>query len=777
MRPGKLFHRTLVILVLLFGIASAATAVFSAWNIDHHLTKEYESKGTAVAVSIADGSVELLLFQDASTVQAMIDQFREIQGVAYVFVEDAQRELIAHTFAGIIPDAIRNLDRPEQGTAIRRIQLNGQGEVIDIASPILAGKAGYVHVGMDRELIRASIWSAIAHQLILMAILFLLSVLAAAWFVNRIARPLNTLTGYAKAVAAGSAAEDGKGETGSAIRAVAARTDEVGQLAQAFRHLVLEVSAREQDLRKMHGDLEIRVRERTAELQQSNATLQRQIGERQRAQDELRRTQDTLEDIVRERTAALVQANKALLAENTERQRAEEALGQALQGLRQHSRQMRGLAQAALAMNSERALAVVLQIVTDQARAILGVHQAVTSLTVDQNWAQAVTNLSFSEKYAAYRTYDTKPDGSGIYALVCETNRPLRLTQAELEAHPRWRGFGTEAGRHPPLVGWLAAPLVDREGKNLGLIQLSDKVDGEFTAEDEAILVQLAQMASVTLEIRQAHEALEERVQERTAALTQANKALQLEIADRVRAQEALARQAQALARSNAELEQFAYVASHDLQEPLRMVASYTQLLADRYRGQLDDKADRWIGYAVEGVTRMRGLIDDLLAYSRAGRPGQADTPTDCGAVLAKALTHLQKPIEESGAVVTHDPLPSVRSGGPHLLHLFQNLISNALKFHGPEPPRIHVSAQDKGTDWLLSVRDNGIGIAPEHFERIFVLFQRLHSRQEYPGTGIGLAICKKIVEQHGGHISVESQPGHGTTFYFTLPKQGEGPG
>jgi PAS domain S-box-containing protein len=500
------------------------------------------------------------------------------------------------------------------------------------------------------------------------------------------------------------------------------------------------------------------------------------ITERKRAEEELRWARDTLEDIVRERTAALVQANRALLAENTERQRAEEALGQALQGLRQHSRQMRGLAQAALAMNSERALAVVLQVVTDQARAIIGVHQAVTSLTVDQNWAQAVTNLSFSDRYAAYRTYDAKPDGSGIYALVCETNRPLRLTQAELEAHPRWRGFGQEAGRHPPMVGWLAAPLVDAEGKNLGLIQLSDKVEGEFTAEDEAILVQLAQMASVTLEIRQAHDALEARVQERTAALTQANEALQLEIADRVRAQEALARQAQALARSNSELEQFAYVASHDLQEPLRMVASYTQLLADRYRGQLDDKANRWIAYAVEGVTRMRTLIDDLLAYSRAGRPGQVFTPTDCAAVLAKALTYLQKAIEESGAVVTHDPLPSVHSAGPHLLHLFQNLLSNALKFRGPEPPRIHVAAQDKGTEWVFSVRDNGLGIDPEHFERIFVIFQRLHSRQEYPGTGIGLAICKKIVEQHGGRIWVESQPGHGTTFYFTLPKQGGSP-
>jgi len=251
------------------------------------------------------------------------------------------------------------------------------------------------------------------------------------------------------------------------------------------------------------------------------------------------------------------------------------------------------------------------------------------------------------------------------------------------------------------------------------------------------------------------------------------------DVTERVRAEVELKRTAARLAqqtaelrRSNEELQQFAYVASHDLQEPLRMVASYTQLLARRYRGKLDADADEFIEYAVDGARRMQALINDLLAYSRVGTRGQEFEPTDANAVFDQVVTDLGAAIEEAQAVVTRDDLPTVVVDPSQFGQLLQNLLSNAIKFRGERPPRVHVSARLEDDAWLFSVSDNGIGIAPEYTDRIFVIFQRLHSRAQYPGTGIGLAICKKIVERHGGRIWVESTPGEGSTFYFTLPLQ-----
>lgn len=242
------------------------------------------------------------------------------------------------------------------------------------------------------------------------------------------------------------------------------------------------------------------------------------------------------------------------------------------------------------------------------------------------------------------------------------------------------------------------------------------------------------------------------------------------DITERKRFENLLCHQSQELTRSNAELEQFAYVASHDLQEPLRMVSSYVQLLAERYQGQLDAKADKFIAYAVDGAQRMQELINDLLALSRV-KSRQADfKPVNSADVLQRVLHDLKGAVEKSQAVVEHSNLPTVTADEGQLYQLFQNLIGNALKFHGEQPPRIKVQAEQQGEQWLFTVQDNGIGIAPEHFERIFVLFQRLHSRQQYSGTGIGLAICKKIVERHRGRIWVESEAGRGAAFKFTLP-------
>jgi PAS domain S-box-containing protein len=245
------------------------------------------------------------------------------------------------------------------------------------------------------------------------------------------------------------------------------------------------------------------------------------------------------------------------------------------------------------------------------------------------------------------------------------------------------------------------------------------------------------------------------------------------DITPRVLAEERLKQTLEELARSNEELQQFAYVASHDLQEPLRMVASYTQLLSRRYKDRLDDDANDFIAYAVDGATRMQGLIHDLLAYSRVGTQARPLEPAPLDDLFRRAVSNLQMAIEEAGAQVTCDPLPMLTVDASQLVQLFQNLAGNAIKFRGDAPPAVHVSAVKKGHDWTFRVRDNGIGIEPEYAERIFVIFQRLHGKTEYPGSGIGLAICKKIVTRHGGRLWVEGEPGKGSTFCFTLPDTG----
>jgi len=258
-------------------------------------------------------------------------------------------------------------------------------------------------------------------------------------------------------------------------------------------------------------------------------------------------------------------------------------------------------------------------------------------------------------------------------------------------------------------------------------------------------------------ELQRSRDVLEVRVTERTAELQESNVQLQAKTAE--------------LGRSNSELEQFAYIASHDLQEPLRMVSSYVQLLGKRYQGKLDADADEFIRFAADGANRMQRLINDLLAFSRVGTRGSSFEHVSLEIVLAQVLDTLKLLVQDTGVNITHDPLPVVYGDAGQIAQVFQNLIDNAVKFRREEaPPCVHISAEIRGGESLISVRDNGIGIDPQYAERIFLIFQRLHTRAKYPGTGIGLAICKRIIERHGGRIWVEVNPGQGSTFYFTLP-------
>jgi len=303
------------------------------------------------------------------------------------------------------------------------------------------------------------------------------------------------------------------------------------------------------------------------------------------------------------------------------------------------------------------------------------------------------------------------------------------------------------------LEGLILLPIERlRDGAaHIGQGELAYRIELMRNDEIGQVAAAFNQMAA---ELEEVYASLEQKIAERTAQLQE---------------------QSAELARSNAELAQFAYIASHDLQEPLRMITGYLQLLERRYKGQLGQDGDEFIAFALDGATRMRQLIRDLLAYSRVGVRHIVLQAVDCQEVLNSVLDNLQVAIQESGVIITADPLPTLHADPTHLGQLFQNLVANAIKFRRAPAPQIHIGVRHTSQPraWLFSVSDNGIGIAPEYFERIFAIFQRLHTRSEYPGTGIGLAICKKIVDRHGGHIWVESVVGTGTTFYFTIPDKG----
>lgn len=341
-----------------------------------------------------------------------------------------------------------------------------------------------------------------------------------------------------------------------------------------------------------------------------------------------------------------------------------------------------------------------------------------------------------SEKITGYNAQEFMNNPDLVTDIVHPEDRPLFVNHIENPKNTSHEETEFRIVSKSGQIKWLAhicAPL-HMQQKFLGRRISNRDITERKKTEDE---------------LRKYRESLEELVEKRTEELK--------EISEELR-------------RSNNELQQFAYAASHDLQEPLRTIAGFAKMIEKRYKSRLDEKADEFIGFIIDGTKRMQQLIKDLLEYSRVGAKHNEFKPTDCSLIIDKVISNLETSIKENSATVTYENLPTIMSDADQLGRLFQNLISNAIKFRSTETPKIHIAAGKKKDEWVFSVRDNGIGIDPKYSEKIFVVFQRMHTTSEYPGTGIGLAICKKIVEHHGGRIWVESEPEKGATFYFTLP-------
>ncbi len=442
------------------------------------------------------------------------------------------------------------------------------------------------------------------------------------------------------------------------------------------------------------------------------------------------------------REVALVEARLA------ERRLAEVVLRKSEEGARRLAHEKSVLAEIGRVMGSSLDIGDVYEGFTERARELIPFDRiVVTALDRDEGIGRAsyVLGVEISERRAG-QTHEIDGTLTGILAstkkgIVTGNGRPDELVE-----HLPDEAVALSAG----LRSMVAAPLI-AGNSCIGTLTLRSRTPGAYSEEHLALAEQVAVQIAGALANSQLYE-------------------------QRKQAEEALAGKARELERSNEELERFAYVASHDLQEPLRMVTSYTQLLGQRYKGKLDSDADEFIAYAADGAKRMGALIKDLLEYSRVDSGDKELEPIALEELFAMTVVNLHAAIEESGGEVTHDPLPTVRADPYQIGQLLQNLIGNAIKYRGDAAPAVHVGAEHAGQEWVFSVRDNGIGIDEKDAERVFNIFQRLHSNGEYSGTGVGLAICKRIVERHGGRIWVDSGLGQGTRFSFTIPDLGGQP-
>jgi signal transduction histidine kinase/ActR/RegA family two-component response regulator len=392
----------------------------------------------------------------------------------------------------------------------------------------------------------------------------------------------------------------------------------------------------------------------------------------------------------------------------------------------------------------------VLKVITNQAARVIGTHQSVTSMTIDQNWAQAINSVFLSDKYAQWQDYHDKPNGSGIYACVCHFNRPMRMTQAELEAHPLWNGFGQEADRHPPLRGWLAAPLTGRDGRNIGLIQLSDKYEGEFTEADESILVQLAQMASVSIENARLYEA------EQQARSTAEVSREEAQAANRVK-------------------DEFLAVLSHELRSPLNPILGWSSLLLNK---KLDAAQTTQALKTIQRNAKLQSeLIEDLLDVSRilSGKMTLNVGAVNLATVVESALETVRLAAEAKQIQIqTHlmRESPQVSGDAARLQQIVWNLLSNAVKFTS-EGGQIDVWLEHIGQIAQIRVTDSGKGISPTFLPHVFDYFRQEDGKitRKFGGLGLGLAIVRHLTELHGGTVHVDSPgEGKGTTFAVQLP-------
>lgn len=460
-------------------------------------------------------------------------------------------------------------------------------------------------------------------------------------------------------------------------------------------------------------------------LHLSMAVMQNQLYQREK------QLNTELEARVRQRTAALTQANQQLECEIVERQHTEAEL------LRQN-RRVKLLVDMTQKIRQSLQIEEVLQTTVKEIQTILEADRVIIYQFDTNGTGTVVTEAVMPDFPAILGQTIADPCFDRQYREIYRNGRVAAIANvAQADIKPCYRDLLQQFDVQANLV----VPILQRSAL-WGLLIVHQCQSGrEWTSGEIDLLRQLADQVGIALGQAQL---LEQEVHQR-----------------------------QELERSNTELEQFAYVASHDLQEPLRMVASYTKLLAQLYQGRLDAEADKFINYAVDGAERMQTLLNDLLFYSRVDRKGKAFRLTDSHGALDSAIANLQMIIQETDARITSNTLPSVMADETQLIQLFQNLMSNAIKYRSQQPPVIDVGARLENGEWCFWVKDNGIGIAPKHKERIFIIFQRLHTRQKYPGTGIGLAICKKIVERHRGRIWVESEFGQGATFYFTIPESG----
>jgi PAS domain S-box-containing protein len=419
-----------------------------------------------------------------------------------------------------------------------------------------------------------------------------------------------------------------------------------------------------------------------------------------------------------------------IVGDMTERKESEEAL-------QRYAEQLRGLARAALAINALRDVGEMLDVITEHARLLIGAHQAVTSLTRGRGWQQSITAVSMSDKYANWRGFSVPPDGSGIYRLAVRENRTMRMTQEELEEHPGWRGFGEHIADHPPMRGWLAVPLVSKDGENIGLIQLSDRHEGEFTESDEAILVQLAHMASVAVEnARLFHDA---------------------EHANRAKAE-------------------FLASMSHELRTPLNAVGGYVELLEMGIHGPLTDAQRDALARIAANQKHLLTLINDILSFARleAGRL-EFDLESLSALEVLSSLEALVAPQAEANGIAYSvercDPAIRFRADAERVRQILLNLVGNAIKFTR-EGGWVVVACGGDDTGVEIRVRDSGVGIPPDELDRIFDPFQQVGRRLNQPkeGVGLGLAISRDLARAMGGDLSVESTPGEGSTFSVRLP-------